>query len=98
MKNTKLGPFGLYLIWIGLCLVFGILIPVLSANSDSSAQVPFVLGTYIFIALICGIFLISILNMLLFKQLTRRLLYLNGVITVVTGGVIVYYLFKIFTL
>ena len=98
MKNTQLGPFGLYLFGIGLCLVFGLLIPVLSANSDSSAQVPFVMGTYAIMALICGAFLISIINMFLFKSWVKKFWYINGTITIATGTLIFYFLVKIATL
>lgn len=98
MKNTKTDPVRLYLYWIGLCLIFWLFIPVLSANSHPSVQVPFMLGTYTIMALIFGIFLISLLNRLLFKEWVKKFKYINGLITIVTGAIITWFLIRLFIL
>ena len=98
MKNIIIHPLGLYFLWIIICLIFGLSIPILSAGSDSSAQIPFVLWTYTLVGLVCGTFLISLLNMFLFKEWVKKFWYLNGFVTLVTGAVIVYFLVKIITL
>jgi threonine/homoserine/homoserine lactone efflux protein len=98
MKNIKFGPLGLYILWIGICLIFGALIPVLSANSDSSAQAPFMLGIYAVIPLVLGLFVISLLKLFLFKDLIKKFKYINGVIAIITGFIIVYFIIKILTL
>ncbi|SHG42649.1 hypothetical protein SAMN04488522_105465 [Pedobacter caeni] len=98
MKNIKTGPVRLYLCWIGLCLIFWLFIPVLSANSHTSAQVPFVLGTYAVMALICGTFLISLLNIFLFREWVKKFKYISGMITVSTGAIITWFLIKMLTL
>lgn len=98
MKNMKVGPVKLYLLWIGICLSFWLLVPFLSAGSDSSAQVPFVIGVYVVVALILGLFIISILNMFLFRDWVKKFWYVNGTISVVLGLVIAYFLLKMLTL
>lgn len=98
MKNIIYSPFGFYLSWIILCIIFDLLIPIITKQCDSSAQVPFILGTYTLVALICGTFLISLLNMLVFKTWIKKFWYINGFITFFTGILIVYFLIKIFTL
>lgn len=98
MKNIIYSPFGFYLLWIILCIVFGLLIPIITKEYDSSAQIPFILGTYTLIALVCGTFLISLLNMLVFKTWGKKFWYVNGFITFFTGVLVVYFLIKIITL
>ncbi|KIO75766.1 hypothetical protein TH53_18795 [Pedobacter lusitanus] len=96
--NKKFGPVGLSLLWIGLCLIFGLIIPALSAGSSSSSEVPFVLQIYNIIGLVCGTFLISLSNTFFFKEWVRRFWYLNGFITLITGGMIAYYVVKMISL
>jgi len=96
--NNKFGPVSLFLLWIGLCLVFGLFIPALSAGSSSSSEVPFMLWTYAIIGLVCGTFLISLSNTFFFKEWTKKFWYINGFITLVTGGIIAYYVVKMITL
>ncbi len=91
-------PVGFYVLWIIICLFFLLLVPFISRNYHSSAQVPFVLGTYAIIGLVCGTFLISLLNMILFKSWVKKFWYINGLITFVTGFVIIYFLIKMITL
>ncbi|GEM_PF-1543388 len=98
MKNFTFNPFKLYLFWIILCLVFVLVIPFLSANEHSSAQIPFALGTYALISLVCGIFAISILNMFLFRNWVSKFWYINFPITILTGGIIIYFFIKMITL
>lgn len=89
-----LNPLRLYLYWIALCIFFYLLIPVLSTNSDSSAQVPFVLGIYALLALICGTFTISIIDMWMFKKWFKQFWYVNVAVTLCLGAVIVLFLGK----
>ena len=98
MKNIKIGPVSLYLLWVFICLSLWLLIPLLSAGSDSSAQAPFVIGFYVVVALILGLFIISILNMFLFRDWVKKFWYVNGTISVVLGLVIAYFLLKMLTL
>nr|WP_199082231.1 hypothetical protein [Pedobacter sp. ASV19] len=95
MNKNKIGPVGLYLLWIVICLIFALLVPVLSSHSDSSAEVPFVIRTYAIIALVLGLFIISLLNIFIFKEWVRRYWYINGIITILAGSIIVYFLVKI---
>ncbi|KIO74847.1 hypothetical protein TH53_24115 [Pedobacter lusitanus] len=94
MKNNRFGAIGLYLLWIGSCFLFGLFIPALSAGSSSSSEVPFVLRTYAIIGLICGTFLISLFNMFFFREWFKKFWYINGFITLLTGGIIVYHIVK----
>lgn len=87
-------PWRLYLLWIAICSFFYLFIPVLSANSDSSAQVPFVLGTYARVALICGTFLISLINTFMFREWFKKFWYINITITLSLGAVIIWFLMK----
>lgn len=96
--NNKFRPVSLFLLWIGLCLVFGLFIPALSAGSSSSSEVPFVLRIYTIIGLVFGTFLISLSNMFFFKKWVKKFWYINGFITLVTGGIIAYYVVEIITL
>ena len=98
MKSVINSPVGLYCLWILICLVLWLAIPFLSMRSDPGAQVPFVLGTYIIVGIVCGTFIISLLNMILYKGWIRKFWYINGSMTLITGGVIVYFLIKIITL
>ena len=98
MKNIIYSPPGFYLSWIIVCIVFGLLIPIITKGYDSSAQTPFILGTYTLVALVCGTFLISLLNMLVFKAWVKKFWYINGSITLCTGIIIVYFLIKVITL
>lgn len=43
-----------YIVSVSIIFAFCLLIPIISSNYDVSAQIPFVLGTYAFIALISG--------------------------------------------
>jgi len=92
MNNNKIGPVGLFLLWVGICLIFGLLVPVLSSHADSSAELPFVIRTYAMIALVLGMFILSLLNMLIFKEWTRKFWHINGTITVLTASIIAYFL------
>lgn len=98
MKNIIYSPLGLYCLWIVICSVLWLCIPFLSMHSASSAQVPFVLGTYVIVGIVCGAFLISLLNMILFRGWVKKFWYINGSVTLITGGMIVYFLIKIITL
>ncbi|WP_442587187.1 hypothetical protein ACSBL2_14190 [Pedobacter sp. AW31-3R] len=98
MKNIKIGPVNLYLLWIVICLSLWLFIPVLSAGTDSSAQAPFVIGIYVIVALILGIFIISILNMFLFREWVKKFWHVNGFIALITGGIILYFIIKMITL
>ena len=98
MRTNKYGAIRLYLFWIGFCSVFGLLIPVLSANSHTSAQVPYVLMIYAIIGLVCGTFLISLFNMFFFSIWFRKFWYVNVFITLVTGGIIACFIFRMITL
>ncbi|MBB5648937.1 hypothetical protein [Pedobacter cryoconitis] len=96
--NNKFGLVILFLSWISLCLIFRLFIPAFSAGSSSSSEVPFVLRIYTIIGPVCGTFLISLSNMFFFKEWTKRFWYINGFITLVTGGIIAYYVVKMITL
>ena len=98
MKNIIYSPLGLYCLWIAICLVLWLCIPFLSMHSDSSAQVPFVLRIYVIVGIVCGAFLISLLNMFLFRDWGKKFWYINGFVTLITGGVFLYFLIKIITL
>ncbi|MBB6274372.1 H+/Cl- antiporter ClcA [Pedobacter cryoconitis] len=94
--NNNFGYISFYLLWVGLCLILGIMISILSIGSSS--EVPFILWTYATIGLVCGTFLISLSNIFFFKEWTKRFWYVNGFITLVTVGVIAYYDVKMITL
>ncbi|KIO79007.1 hypothetical protein TH53_00110 [Pedobacter lusitanus] len=94
MKNSRFGAIILYLLWIGLCLIFSLYIPAFSAGSDSSDPASFGLRIYAIIGLVCGTFLISLSNMYFFREWVKRFWYINGSITLITGGIIVYYIVK----
>lgn len=98
MKNIRVGPVKLYLLWITICLSLWLLIPLFSAHSDSSAQIPFVIGFYVIVALILGLFVISILNVFLFKEWVKKFWYVNSSIFLITGGIILYFIIKMVTL
>lgn len=98
MKNVMPKPWRLYLLWIAICFFFYLFIPALSANSDSSAQVPFMLWTYALVALVCGTFLISLINMFLFRKWFRKFWYVNVTVTLSLGGLIIWFLIKMITL
>lgn len=98
MRNVIFNPIRLYIAWTAVSLIFGLLIPTLSASHDLSSQAPFVLGTYTLIGLICGNFAISILNMILFKKWLTRFWYINWTVFLVCGSIIVYFFIKIITL
>jgi len=95
MNNNKIGPVGLFVLWVGICLIFGFLVPVLSSHADSSAEVPFVIHTYAMIALVFGLLILSLLNMLIFKEWTRKFWYINGTIIVLTASIIAYFLVSV---
>ena len=96
--NNNFGTISLYLLWIGLCLIFGLMIPILSTGTRSCFEVPFMLWTYTIIGLVCGTFLISLSNMFFLKKWIKRLWYLNGFIALVIGGIIAYYGVKMINL
>lgn len=96
--NYNFGPISLYLLWTGLCLVFGLMIPVLSAGSSSSAEILLILRTYAIIGLVFGTFLINLFNMFFFKEWVKRFWYINGFMTLITGGIIAYYIVKMINL
>lgn len=98
MKNIIYSPLGFYLSWIIVCIIFGLLIPMIAKGYDSSEQIPFILGTYTLVALVCGTFLISLLNMLVFKSRGKKFWCINSFITLATGALIIYFLIKIITL
>lgn len=94
MKNIINKPFGLYVLWVVICLAYCVFGLALSTTSDSSAQIPFVVGGFTVVGLICGIFLISIFNMFY----SKRILYVNIVAAILTGSIIIYFLIKMITL
>lgn len=96
--NNNFGSISLYLLWMGLCLIFGVMIPILSACNSSSAEVPLILRTYAIIGLVCGTFLISLSNMFFFKKWVKRFWYINSFMTLITGGIIAYYVVKMIIL
>lgn len=98
MKVLIYSPLGLYSIWLGICLTFWLSIPLLDDNLDPSAQIQFILRIYALIGLVIGLFIISLLNIILFKKWFKKFWYLNGAITFSTGILIVYYIVKIFTI
>ncbi|PTS99256.1 hypothetical protein DBR11_12775, partial [Pedobacter sp. HMWF019] len=61
----------------------------------SSAEFPFVIRTYAMIALVLGMFIISLLNMFIFKEWVRKFWYINGTITILMGSIIVYFLVRV---
>lgn len=67
MKKSILNPVGLFSLWVIACAFFWFSIPILSDGFHPSSQTQFVLRTYLIISLVCGLFLISLLNMFLFK-------------------------------
>jgi cytochrome c biogenesis protein CcdA len=97
MKVLIFSPLSLYFTWIVVCLVFWLGIPLLDDNSDPSAQIQFILRMYALIGLIVGLFIISLLNMILFKEWFKKFRYLNGFITLISGILIVYFIVKIIT-
>lgn len=97
MKVLIYSPLGLYSFWIGVCLLFWLSIPLLDDNSDPSAQIQFILRIYALIGLVIGLFIISLLNIILFKEWFKKFWYLNGFIAFSTGILIVYFIVKIFT-
>lgn len=96
--NNNFGPISLYLLWMGLCLMFWVMIPILSAGNSSSAEVPLILRTYAIIGLVCGTFLISLSNIFLFKKWVKRFWYINGFMTLITVSIIAYYIVKMINL
>ena len=98
MKKIISTPLGLILLWMGVCLVFGLFIPYITAGQDSSAEIPLVMGFYTVIGLVCGIFLISIFNMFYFKNSSKKSQYVNGSLTVITGCIVLYFIIKMTTL
>eukprot|EP01133_Synstelium_polycarpum_P003268 gene3268-3722_t len=73
MKPLKFWPVGRYpILLIVLFVVFMLVIPVLSAKTHDSAQVPLVLGTFAVIGLILGMFLLSLFNLFFFKAWSRK--------------------------
>jgi hypothetical protein len=98
MKKLIFNPFGLFCAWVIACSFFWFFIPILSDGFHPSSQTQFVLRTYLVISLVCGLFLISLLNMFLFKDWVRRFWFVNGFLTLVTGGTIIYFIVKILTI
>ncbi|KIO75769.1 hypothetical protein TH53_18815 [Pedobacter lusitanus] len=90
--NNNFGHISLYLLWAGLYLIFGVIIPILSA------EVRLILRTYAITGLVCGTFLISLSNMVFFKGWIQISWYINDLITLITGGIIAYYIVKMITL
>ncbi|RIW13583.1 hypothetical protein D0X99_15145 [Algoriphagus lacus] len=98
MKNLIFNPIGLFCTWTMACVFFWFIIQIISDDFHPSSQTQFVLRTYLFISLVCGIFLISLLNMFLFKEWVRRFWFFNGFLTLVTGGTILFFIIKISTI
>lgn len=86
----------MYLLWIGVFLSFMLLIPALSKYSDSSAQIPFVLGVYGIVIFVLGLLIISIFN--ISRRRNVGYLYLNIVILVSTLSVGLYFFIKMLSI
>jgi UDP-N-acetylmuramyl pentapeptide phosphotransferase/UDP-N-acetylglucosamine-1-phosphate transferase len=97
MKVYIYSPIGMYSVWVIVCFVFWFSIPLLDDKSDPSAQIEFILRTYALIGLVIGLFIISLLNIFLFKGWFKKFWYLNGFITLITGVLIMYFIVKIIT-
>lgn len=95
MKKLIFNPVGLFCTWVMVCVFFWLFIPILSSGFHPSSQTQFVLRAYLLISLVCGLFLISLLNMFLFKDWVRRFWFVNGFLTLLTGGAILYFIIKI---
>ena len=98
MKKLILNPVGLFCACVIACSFFWFSIPILSDGFHPNAQTQFQLRIYLLIFLVCGLFLISLLNIFLFKDWIRKYWYFNGFLTLVSGGIIIYFIIKIFTI
>ncbi|PYF70770.1 hypothetical protein B0O44_108198 [Pedobacter nutrimenti] len=95
MKPLKFWPVGRYpILLIVLFVVFMLVIPVLSAKTHDSAQVPLVLGTFAVIGLILGMFLLSLFNLFFFKAWSRKFWYVNNPLLFLSSGLIIYFLIR----
>lgn len=92
MKHRSYTPTKLYTSWMILYLVVALLI--IDGAFQSSSQVGLVLIMYSLMALVIGTFLISLLNMYLFKEWFKRFWKLNALITISTGALIGYFIFR----
>jgi hypothetical protein len=93
LKYLRLySPLGLYMSLIIICIIFGFLFPFLDKENTSSSQITFAMRIYALTGLICGMFLLSLLNIILFKTWVKKFWYINGFVTLITGAVITYFL------
>jgi len=70
-------PFGLYLLWTLLLLLFCILgIPLISAGHSGGEQMPFTLFGYVCDAFVLGFIFISAISPFLYRKWYKKYLYI----------------------
>lgn len=79
-----------YFIWIVFCLFIWILSPIFDNNLNPGSQVQFVIRMWVLVGLICGLFLIGLVNVVRFKKLWC----FHGFILIVTGIIIIYFIVR----
>ncbi|WP_316756312.1 hypothetical protein [Pedobacter aquatilis] len=90
IKKTFGSPFKIYLYGIILLLGFCVIgIPILSMGHSGGEQVPMTLIAYSLNYFIYGLFFISILTSILFWNWLKKYWYINSIIFILTGALIV---------
>lgn len=97
-KNIFKSPWGIYLLWILLfILYFIIVIPITVLESQSSSGLPFIFIMYGLSILILGVFVISLLIPLIFRSWFKKFWYVDFTMATLSGYIIVHFLIKIIT-